>query len=361
MTKRFALVGMLALVGCAAISPSAAAKGLTASVQGATRSGLPHRYVAFAPTTPYKASSGGKSDRFTVVARIDRQGGRVGRWWYLPGQYSIPAAAYDDTVGGLSADGSTLVLSRFSWIYPPRTTGLAVIHTERQLRHPGGENRPRHAIDKLSLPGSFSFDAISPDGSTVYLIEHLNRVDGGPYRVRALDESSGKLRPGAIVDPEEPWEQMSGLPVSRVTSADGRWAYTLYAGYGGGRHDGRGSPGVRDPFVHALDTVAGRAACIDLPQLESGREPFAFSLAAGRNGRLVVFKRTREGGRREALLTVDTRSREVNRAQPVATASSGVGPWPPIAALGVITAALLTWIGVRNRRTADGGERMERL
>jgi hypothetical protein len=39
--------------------------------------------------------------------------------------------------------------------------------------------------------------------------------------------------------------------MTRATSADGRWAYTLY---GGGDED----------FVHALDLGRGRAFCIDL-------------------------------------------------------------------------------------------------
>jgi hypothetical protein len=42
------------------------------------------------------------------------------------------------------------------------------------------------------------------------------------------------------------------MPVTRVQSADGRWAYTLYAG--------------ADAFIHALDTVRRTAVCIDLPK-----------------------------------------------------------------------------------------------
>lgn len=349
-----ALPAVLLALALVAAPTAASAKGLTASVQGATVSGLPFRYAAIAPNAPRLLSAGDKANTFTVVARIDKRGGRIGRWWYLPGRYSIPAAAYDDRAGGLSADGGTLVLSRFSWIYPPRTTGLAILDTNLHLRHPRIERR--HAIRRVRLSDSFSFDAISPDGSTIYLIEHLSSVYGGAYRVRALDTSSDELLPGAIVDPEEPWERMSGLAVSRVTSADGRWAYTLYAGYGGGRRDGRGAPGIRDPFIHALDTVEGRAICIDLPQLEDGREPFAFDLAAGENGRLVVFKRGREGNRQRALLTVDTRSREVSQSRPTATASSGIGPWPPIAVLIAGAALLLAWIGLRHRRTRTTGD-----
>ena len=46
---------------------------------------------------------------------------------------------------------------------------------------------------------------------------------------------------------------MEGSPMTRATSADGRWVYTLYSRPGG------------YPFVHALDTVNGVAHCIGLP------------------------------------------------------------------------------------------------
>ena len=48
---------------------------------------------------------------------------------------------------------------------------------------------------------------------------------------------------------------MTGFAVTRATSRDGRWDYTLY---------------IRPndvPFIHALDTVALRAVCIDLPSV----------------------------------------------------------------------------------------------
>ena len=53
--------------------------------------------------------------------------------------------------------------------------------------------------------------------------------------------------PTPIVDKSEPDERMAGLPITRQTTADGRWAYTLYDGAG------------KEPFVHALDTVNGEA------------------------------------------------------------------------------------------------------
>lgn len=353
MAKRLVCFALLALVGSVAAAPGAAAKGLNASVQGATAPGLPYRYVAVGPSSPYRLDSKDEIPNFTVVGRIDKQGGRLGRWWYLPARYSIPAAAFDDTAGGLSADGSTLVLSRFSWIYPPRNTGLAILHTERRPYNPHGRGRSPTLIDKLSLPGSFSFDAISPDGSTVYLIEHLSRYYGGPYQVRALEVKSGKLLPKPIVDPAEPMERMEGIPVSRVTSRDGRWAYTLYSANEKGEYEK-----AHEPFIHALDTMAGRAVCVDLPQLE-GYDRFWLRLRLDRAGRrLEVFNRRQRNAK--VLLSVNTRSFEVEEPGPVATASSGVGPWPPVVALSAIAVALLAWVGVRHRRGAESGGGMNR-
>jgi hypothetical protein len=58
-----------------------------------------------------------------------------------------------------------------------------------------------------------------------------------------------------IVDPHERGEKMRGQPLTRATSPDGRWAYTLYDGAG------------KAPFVHALDTSNRTARCIDLDAL----------------------------------------------------------------------------------------------
>lgn len=349
--KRLPLVALLILVPLVATPSTAPAKGVTAAVQGATVNGLPYRYVAVAPNSPF-GNSTRPTEKFTIVGRIDKRGGRLGRWWYLPGTYSIPAAAYDDRSGGLSADGGTLVLSRFSWIFPPRTTGLAILNTNLHLRHPGVKRR--HAIHRVSLSGGFSFDAISPDGSTIFLIEHLSPVFDGPYRVRALDAKSGKLLPRPIVDPEEPEERMDGIPISRATSPDGRWAYTLYGSYETKRR--RDAPG-HEPFIHALDTVGQSAVCIDLPQLEGRSDTFELALRMSPRGhRLVVLNRRPALVGSHALLEVDTRDFEVRKPDPLATASSGIGPWPPALVLSAGAVLLLTWVGLRHRRRRASGD-----
>jgi hypothetical protein len=340
-----ALLALLVLLGGGAAAPSAKAKGLEMGARnGVTVTGSPYRYVTVVTHT---------KPRVTVVERIDRRDGRVDRWWQLGGDYDVPAVAYDGTGGGLSADGKTLVLRRFALglpfgvpAYPPKTTRLAILDTDlRPQRHlRAGQRRPPSAFSSIELRGHYAFDAISPDGSTVYLIHHFPNLTGTSYithyEVRAYDVKSARLLPEPIVDPEEPEERMEGLPLTRATSPDGRWAYTLYDGNG------------KEPFVHALDTVAGRAVCIDLPQLATLPRRFYYllQLQMREGGRQIVLLRRRPGPQpTRSLLSVDTRSFEVHRPAAVATASSGVGPWPPIVALSAVALLLLAWVGWRHR------------
>jgi hypothetical protein len=72
---------------------------------------------------------------------------------------------------------------------------------------------------------------------------------------------------------------MTGYAVTRATSADGRWVYTLYQ-----KPEG-------EPFVHALDTVAATAHCIDLPA-SRGIYNVVLSL---RNGGRTLAMQTRSG------------------------------------------------------------------
>ena len=159
---------------------------------------------------------------------------------YWLGKYTIPAVAYDGTAGGLSADRNTLVLIAPREGFPRVRTQLLVLHA----RTLGLERR-------IDLAGDFSYDAISPGGSRIYLIQYTSKIDPTRYLVRSYDVLRGRLDAKPVVDPRDTTEKMRGNPMSRVTSPGGRFAYTLYDG--GGLH----------PFIHALDTRAATARCID--------------------------------------------------------------------------------------------------
>jgi hypothetical protein len=220
----------------------------------------------------------------TTVAIVRTNGGRVERWRTLRGHYGIPLVAYDGTAGGLSGNGKRLVVASYG--PPPGAAGqtsFAVLDTRslQLLRH-------------VVVDGSWSFDAIAPDGSVLYLTQHIRAGDHPLYRVRTFEVRTGLLR-GALVDRLEGEADMGGEPITRASSADGRWAYTLYARRG------------HEPFVHALDTAEREAFCIDLP-LELGYEgQWQLRLRLSERSELLA---VRSGGR--TLATVDTGSWKVS-------------------------------------------------
>lgn len=179
------------------------------------------------------------SGRWTTLQVIRVRDGRVLRFVQVPGALGVPLVAYDGTAGGLSADRRRLVLG--SWMSPGTTASRFAVLETRRLR----------LVRRIVLRGRFAFDAISPDGSVMYVTEYLGE-DGVRYRVRTVDLRTGRLLPGAIVDRSDGESVMRGQPVTRAESRTG-WAFTLYASPDG-HH-----------FVHALDTVRARAVCIDLP------------------------------------------------------------------------------------------------
>ena len=179
----------------------------------------------------------------TVVAAIKVRGGRVVRSRTVRGFFGVPLVAYDGTTAGLSGDGRTLVVASYGPL--PGDPG-----TTRFLTLRAKSLKPYRRIE---LRGSWSFDALSPDGSRLYLVQHITAGPSPKYRVRVYDLAGGRLLPNAVIDRLVSRAIMGGQPVTRVTTSGGRWAYTLYA-----RQEGR-------PFVHALDTARRKAFCIDLP------------------------------------------------------------------------------------------------
>jgi hypothetical protein len=256
--------------------------------------GGPDRYVALA------AGHGN-----TLVERVATNGGAVRGTRLLRGHFGVAGVAYDGSNTGLSADGRTLVLpaTLSPAQYPPTRTRLAVLDALRL--------RPRETV---SLPGYHAVDAVSPDGRWLYLI-HYTSNDGLHYEVRAYDLVARRLLAAPVVDSREPDEKMNGIAVTRVSSADGRWAYTLYQ-----RPEG-------EPFVHALDTATRSARCIDLPALDGGDlsgerlrldDGGASLVAVSRGGPQAVVDTTTFAVRRPAVAT--------RRSAP-APERSGDSPW----------------------------------
>jgi hypothetical protein len=250
-----------------------------------------------------------------------RRGGRTvvesvqNGWAYgmirIDGSFGIPRVARDGTTGGLSGDGRTLVLQQVGRTRPQGNTRFAVIAA-----------RSLHLRRVLRLAGSFSYDAISPDGATLYLIQHLGARRDHSYLVRAYDLVRGRMVGTPVFDPEDGPSPMNGYPLVRLPSPDGRWQYTLY-GQGHGRI-----------FIHALDTTARRAVCIALPHSSGGRP--GLELLTGEDWGIGV---TRAG---TLVATVDTTSFRVTPwPRPAAPLRDGrVGSGSPGDGLGVVLGVL---------------------
>ncbi len=300
---------LVALASFLVAAPAASADGLPVlgvdvGSSGIAAPGGASRYVTI-------ATRGG-----TLVERIRRDGGQVLAVSLFSGTFTIPAVAYDGSAGGLSGDRHTLVLIEPRRSFPRARTALLV------LRVPSLQVRAR-----IELRGDFSFDAVSPGGSRIYLVNYVTPNDPTRYAVRSYSLEAMQLDPKAIVDPREPGDKMRGNPVSRAAGPGGRWAYTLYDGAGG------------TPFVHALDTADATARCIDLAGLDPsivGR----LRLGMRDGGRTVaVLDGTRE------LLRLDTTTFTVG--QPHATSAWRL---PALAAAGLAAALLALAVWLRRRR-----------
>jgi hypothetical protein len=323
MRRRLLEVAVLAAT-VAAVPASAAADGLPVlgvdvGPTGVTSERSAFRYVTLNAT------------RETVVARVRRDGGKVVRTGLVRGLFTVPAVALDGSASGLSADGSTLVLIKPRAAFPRAQTPFVVLDA-RRLRARG----------RFTLRGDFSFDALSPDGASMYLIQYLSRTDPTRYAVRAFDVRAGRLLREPIVDPSEPGEPMRGYPITRATSAGGRWEYTLY--------DGAGS----HPFVHALDTVGREAVCIDLDMLAGRSDLYELGLDLGGGGRNLVVR----GSDAATLAMVDLATHRASAVRPRPAraperSSGGPAAWTVLVA---IAAALLIGGGmalVARRRAAS--------
>lgn len=207
-----------------------------------------------------------KAGANTLVSAISTKDGSVVRTRMFAGQVGVPALLPGKPAEGLSRDGGTFVLQTMG--FAPKTQ-FAIVRT--------ADLQP---VDSFTLNGTFAFDALSPNGSMLYLIQHRTISDVEHYIVRGYDLEAHTLLPGRIADKTQKSWVMQGWAVNRTTTPSGRWVYTLYANPGG------------YPFIHALDTVRGVAHCIGVPwpATEANQEAvFNFSLAL--KGKSLVVER----------------------------------------------------------------------
>jgi hypothetical protein len=241
----------------------------------------------------------------TVLTKSETRGGRVLRASILDGRWGVPVVADDGTSAGISADGATLVLTRVARAYPRRHTGFAVVDIGSMALR-----------DTVELDGEWRFDALSPGGRWLYLVEQPDRLYSGGAVIRAYDLRGHRLLPSG--------EPLRGSPIARTTGPGGRWEYTLHAG------------GQR-AFIHALDTVNRTSLPLDLPRRVTGhRRLWALRLAI-RRGKVAVL----DGDR-----IVASAARRPRRA------SAGGGP-PWLAVVAAVTGVLLAARGARRAQATS--------
>jgi hypothetical protein len=192
------------------------------------------------------------------ITAAEPASGRVLARATIPGGFQFPM--FEPAVtAGISPNGQWLVLYR-----QDRASGAVI------SRFLIGNSSLSQPFTAATVSGNFDFDAISDDGSSLYLIQSLD--DQGHYQVRLYDLAAHLLSPQVIVDKREPNEPMNGVRGDSVTADQLGYVLTVYA-----RENG--------PFIHALPLNHPFAWCVDLPNSGSSgmEDQFHWSLAVSRD------------------------------------------------------------------------------
>jgi hypothetical protein len=144
------MLAVLLLPAAAAQAGGIPPTSLDAGPEGVRDQAETHRFTA----TPLATR--------TVLTKSGTKGGRVLRASILDGRWGVPVVSYDGTSGGLSAHGNVLVLTSVAETYPRRRTAFAVVDTASMSIR-----------DTIRLDGDWRFDAVSPHGRRIHLIEQL--------------------------------------------------------------------------------------------------------------------------------------------------------------------------------------------
>jgi hypothetical protein len=186
----------------------------------------------------------------------------------IPAGYALPNIAFQGPTAGLSPNGQWLALTKSS---SPSGAGQGGGTTNFLV----GSSALTDPFKSIHVKGDFVFDALSNDGTSLYLIQKMK--DPNHYQVRLYNVAAGELAPGAVVDKREPNEPMNGIRGDSVADPGGNYVYTVY---------------IRDagPFIHALPLDEPIAWCVDLPPSTHANDierQFHWALALG-NGRIYA-------------------------------------------------------------------------
>ncbi|HZQ35140.1 MAG TPA: hypothetical protein VFD32_04350 [Dehalococcoidia bacterium] len=235
----------------------------------------------------------------SVVRAIATDSGATLHEQALAGGYRLPVVELDGTPGGLSPNGRWLALvAAATDSYSAQQSDLAVL-----------DARFATPLRLVHLAGSFTFDALSDDGASLFLIErtHPEQTGSLDYRVRRYDLAAGALDPTVVVEKGGP-EEMRGLRLTAVAAPGGDALYSLYTN------------GADGAFVHALSLSGRFAVCIDLPNPPAptpaaGSEAqedlrLAWSLALTTDGRTLYAANSASG----QIVVIDLNQYSVRRS-----------------------------------------------
>ena len=187
----------------------------------------------------------------TIVRDMAADGGGGGPELRIEGRWRLPTVGLDPVPAGRSIDGSTIALVEGAYDPSAGTSRFAIVEHHLAGAVATAGDAPLRLARIVTLKGAFDYDALSPDGQILYVVEHLDSSAGGHYQVRAIDVDTGVLRDGVVFDKANPDERMAGSPIAQLHQADGV-VLTLYRG-------------PEHPFIHALSSKEAWAVCIDLP------------------------------------------------------------------------------------------------
>ena len=218
----------------------------------------------------YTVTQLGGSARLTA---IDPASGGTLAQTTIPAGYALPDFGYSGPSAGLSPNGLWLALTS-----PGKHAGGGVV-----TNFLVGSSSLSEPFVNVQVDGDFSFDALSNDGQSLYLIQKMS--DPNHYQVRLYDIGAASLAAQKVVDKREPDEPMEGIRGDSVADPNGNQVFTVY---------------VRDsgPFIHALPLLNQPFAwCVDLPSKGGSdlEQQFHWSLAIGRQGGPVYLVNTTLG------------------------------------------------------------------
>jgi len=179
----------------------------------------------------------------------------------VPAGYMLPNIAFQGPTAGLSPNGEWLTLTDNGRAITGKLVTSFLV----------GASSLSGSFKTVHLDGEFTFDALSNDGNSLYLIQRMG--DPNHYQVRLYDVRSGSLIPQVVVDKRESNEPMNGIRGDSVADPTGKNVYTVYIREAG-------------PFIHALPLDQQFAWCVDLPSKAPNdmEKQFHWALAVSRDG-----------------------------------------------------------------------------